>query len=301
MKIVVVVLNWNGEKFISRCLTSLIKLDKGNHEVEIIVVDNKSTDGSAKLIKKQFPQVRLIINSQNLGYSGGNNVGMLYAKGQKADWVWIVNPDVQVKASSLVTLVEKAKTNPKYAALGSKVYFASGYEFHKEKYSKSDFGKVLWFAGGAMDWNNITSINIGIDEVDTGKYDQVKEVEFLTGSSMLISLSVIDEIGMYDPKYFLYYEETDFCQRVLRAGYKLVYVPQSVVWHANAQSTVAGSGLVDYYTTRNRMLLGMRWAPIKSKLALLRESLRLSLTGRQWQKRGILDFYLHRFGKGSYA
>jgi len=80
-----------------------------------------------------------------------------------------------------------------------------------------------------------------------------------------------------------------------------VYVPGSVVWHANAQATVAGSALVDYYIARNRMMFGLRWAPLLTRLALIRESVKLLFTGRPWQKRGVLDFYLGNFGKGSYA
>ena len=301
MKIVIVVLNWNGGKFISKCLDSLKRLEVGNNDVEVVIVDNASADNSVAMIKKQYPQFHLINNSKNLGYAEGNNVGIRLALGRGADWIWVVNPDIEVRPDSLKKLIEFASGHPKAGILGSKVYFAPGFEFHKKRYKKADLGKVIWYAGGRVDWDNIQSVHWGMDEVDSGKYDTATKVGFVTGASMLLRNEMLGEVGLLDSDYFLYFEENDLCQKAVRFGWELWYVPQSIVWHANAQSTVTGSNLVDYYTTRNRMLFGMRWAPLKSKLALLRESLQLVFRGRLWQKRGIADFYLGRFGKGSHA
>lgn len=301
MKIAIVVLSYNSRKYISKCLRSLQTLQTNGYEVKKIVVDNASQDATASYLQKDFPDFELIVNPQNLGYAAGNNVGIKSALEEGADWVWIVNPDVDVDKKSLIELINFGVSHPQAGILGSKVYFAPGFEFHKVRYKKSDTGKVLWFAGGKMDWDNVASVHIGMNEVDTGKYDQVAEVGFLTGSSVLIKADVIKKIGLLDPKYFLYFEETDFCQRAKRAGFKLMYVPQSQVWHANAQATGVGSALVDYYTTRNRLLFGMRWAPGRAKIALIRESIRLFFSGRPGQKKGVTDFYLGKFGKGSYV
>lgn len=140
----------------------------------------------------------------------------------------------------------------------------------------------------------------GVDEVDRGQHDQIMETEFVSGCAMLIKKAVLARIGLLDERYFLYYEDADFCQRARQAGFKIVFVPQAKIWHKNIGTGRTGSPLQDYYMVRNRLLFGMRWAPLRTKLALLRESLSLLFNGRVWQKRGVVDFYLRRFGKGSY-
>src|SRR3989344_360711 len=108
-------------------------------------------------------------------------------------------------------------------------------------------------------------------------------------------------VGMFDDKYFLYYEDADLSMRIKKKGFKIVYVPSSIIWHKNAGSAGgSGSMLQDYYITRNRLLFGFRYAPFRSKLALFRESLSLLFRGRQWQKCGVIDFYLGKLGRGSY-
>jgi len=299
IKVCVVVLDYNSGKYIDACLQSLQKLKYANYSV--LVIDNASTDGSGKLVSKRYPDFKIISSSKNLGYAGGNNLGLKYAIKNNFDAVWIVNPDIVVDKDALSQLVEEVKRNDKIAVVGSKVYFQAGYEFHKDRYAKKDLGHVIWYAGGKMDWKNVYANHIGMNEVDTGQYDSPTAVDFLTGASIFIKTAVLKKVGLIDEKYFLYYEENDLCQRIIQAGYILKYCPDSIVWHANAQATVAGSDLVDYYTTRNRMLFGMRWAPWRTKMALIPESLRLMISGRPWQRRGIIDYYLGNFGKGSYA
>ena len=105
----------------------------------------------------------------------------------------------------------------------------------------------------------------------------------------------------FDNRYFLYFEDSDLSQRLKKAGYKILFYPKAILWHKNAGSTGgSGSSLQDYFTTRNRMIFGLKFAPLRSKIALIRESLRLLSSGRQWQKKGIRDFYLRRFGKGTF-
>ncbi|MEK7090928.1 MAG: glycosyltransferase family 2 protein [Patescibacteria group bacterium] len=300
MKITIIVLNWNAEKYITACLQSLKHLATRPHRVEIVVVDNASTDDSVKLIKRKFPKLKIIQTGQNLGYAGGNNVGLQYALDQGSDFAWIVNPDVQVHPQALLSLVNAAESHPNGGIFGSKCYFAKGYEFYKERYTPSQLGQVIWYAGGKINWANLINQHIGVNEVDIGQYNQLRETDSVTGASLFVRRQVLDNVGLFDPKYFLYYEETDFCMKAVHCGWKLYYVPESIVWHANAQATGVGSTLVDYYTTRNRLLFGLRWAPWRTKYSLVKESLRLLLTGRPWQKIGVRDFYLGRFEKGSY-
>lgn len=292
MKVVTVVLSFNSRKYIEDCLRSL----KGN---EVVVVDAGSTDGSSEFIAEKFPELKLIVVKENLGYAGGNNLGIKYALESGADLIWVVNPDIVIAPDALSEAMKAMTDN--VAVVASKVYFAAGFEFHKEKYKKNDLGKVIWYAGADNDWDNVYAKHWGINEVDKGQFNKKKEIGYATGSSMLLRSEVLKKTGLIDEKYFMYYEENDLCQRIKKAGYKLIYAPQSIVRHKVGQAAGIGSGLADYYIARNRMLFGMRWAPWRSKFALIRESVKLLFTGRPWQKIGIRDFYLGKFGKGSYA
>ncbi|MEK7504079.1 MAG: glycosyltransferase family 2 protein [Patescibacteria group bacterium] len=292
MKVITVVLSFNSRKYIHECLESL----KGN---EVVVVDAGSTDGSPKYIAEKFPDLKLIVVHKNLGYAGGNNLGIKYALESGADLIWIVNPDIVVAKDALNEAIKVMTDN--VAVVASKVYFAPGYEFHKEKYKKDELGKVIWYAGADNDWNNVYAKHWGINEVDLGQYNKQKEIGYATGSSMLLRSEVLKQTGLIDERYFMYYEENDLCQKIKHLGFKLVYAPKSVVWHKVGQAAGIGSNLADYYIARNRMLFGMHWAPWRTKIALVRESIKLLFKGRPWQKIGIRDFYLGKFGKGSYA
>ncbi|OGC92170.1 hypothetical protein A3D85_03515 [Candidatus Amesbacteria bacterium RIFCSPHIGHO2_02_FULL_47_9] len=298
MKVHIIVLSWNSKKYISHCLDSLKKLDTPS---EVLVIDNQSTDGTADFVKKKYPKFIFIKNPANLGYAAGNNAGIKYALDHEADFIWIVNPDVTVAPDSLSAFLSAAQKYPRAGIFTPKIYFSPGFEFHKDRYSKSDRGKVIWSAGGLIDWANLISSHRGVDELDIGQYNSDALTEFATGASIFVRREVFDKTGLIDPKYYLYFEENDFCQRAKRIGYSIMYVADSLAWHANAQAAGIGSPLQDYYITRNRLLFGLRWAPVRTKVALMKESLKLLFSGRQWQKRGVLDFYLMNLGPGSYA
>ncbi len=301
MQISIVVLNWNGEKYVDDCLQSISNLKRGEHDLNVIVVDNASTDSSPQLITTRYPKFLFLPTGKNLGYAEGNNVGIRKALETQADFVWIVNPDIKLEPGALLAFLDAANDHPRHGIFGSKIYFYPGYEFHKERYQKKDLGHVIWYAGGIMDWKNLIAIHRGVDEVDTGQYDEEKDTDFITGASMFIRRQTLIDVGLFEAKFFLYFEENDFCQNAQKIGWHLLFVPGSIVWHKNAQATGSGSPLQDYYIARNRMLFGMRHAPLHTKLALIRESLTLLYSGRPWQKIGIKDFYLGHFGKGSYA
>jgi hypothetical protein len=306
-KVFLVILNWNGGQMVLDCLQSVSKTKKDGFNLEAVVVDNGSTDGSVELIQNskikmqnENSKLKIIRNEKNLGFAEGNNVGIRYALENGADFVCVLNNDTRVAPDFLKELVKMAETKEEIGIVGGKIYFEKGFEFHKERYQKKDLGKVIWYAGAKMDWQNVYASHRGIDEVDEGQYDQAEETEYITGCLMLIKRAVLEKVGFFNPQYFLYFEENDFCQRAKKAGFELYYAPQAEIWHLNAGSSGSGSSLHDYYLTRNRLLFGFRWAPWRTKLALLRESGRLLLKGREWQKIGVRDFYLGRFGKGSW-
>ena len=299
-KIVIVTVNFNTEKDTLELLNSIEEIENNSYSLEIIIVDNGSR------VKFVLPRgfkkkVMLIRSEENTGFSGGFNIGIKNALELGADYVLVINNDTILRPMMIENLLKVLENNEKIGIVTPKIYFAKGHEFHKSRYSKEELGKVFWYAGGYMDWANIVSVHRGVDEVDKGQYGKTEKTEFASGCCMLIKKEVFEKVGMFDEKYFLYYEDADFNQRVKKAGFDIYYVPSASLIHVNAASTGgSGSVLQDYYITRNRLLFGIKYAPFRSKIALIRESIKLLKSGRDWQKKGIIDFYLGKFGKGSY-
>ena len=296
MHVSIVIVNWNGINDTCVALDSIQKLHAKDIHLDTIVVDNGSTNDSVSTLKKKYSWVRLLEMGKNLGFTGGNNVGIKAALDEGADFVWLLNNDTYIHPDSIFLL--DAFKDPQVGIAGSKIYFAKGHEYHKSRYSPADRGKVLWYAGGKIDWRNMYASHRGVDEVDRGQYDQVESTEFVTGCSMMIASGVFKRVGLLDDAYYLYLEDVDFSLRVKRAGFKLVYYPKSVVWHVNAGSTGGpGNPVHEYYQTRNRLLAGMRYAPLRTKLALIKESLRFLFTASAVKRQAILDAARGAWGK----
>ena len=296
MAIFTVIVNYNAGKEVLECLRTLKKSN-----TQIVVVDNASSDGSVATIEKTFPQVEVIKNSKNLGFAAAANQGIKHSLRKKAAAVVLLNPDTLAKSDFVDRLWQRAQTRSSIGIVGPKIYFAPGFEFHSQRYKKADRGKVIWYAGGQIDWDNIMGVHRGVDEVDSGQFDQPQPVEFVSGCCMLVKAQVFKKIGLLDERYFMYLEDMDFCHRARRAGFQLFYEPQAVVWHKNALSSGgSGSNLQTYFFTRNRLLFGFSYAPWHTRFALFRQSLRYLFGGNRWQRRGVVDFYLRRFYQGSF-
>ncbi|HYK07964.1 MAG TPA: glycosyltransferase family 2 protein [Candidatus Eisenbacteria bacterium] len=301
-KVTLVTVNFNSEDETHNLLASLKHIHYENFSLSIVVVDNGSKIPFELSIEEKKENILLITTKENLGFAGGYNVGMRYGLDNGAEYVVVLNNDTIVEKNCIEEMLRACESEKKCGIVVPKIYFAKNHEFHKDRYSDAEKGKVFWFAGGYMDWANIFSRHRGVDEVDTGQYDNTEKVDFATGCCMCIPRDVLEKVGLFDEKLFLYFEDADLSQRVLKAGYTIIYAPKAVIWHTNAASGGgSGSILHDYYITRNRMIFGMKYAPLRSKIALLRESLRLLVFGRKWQKAGIKDFYLGKFGKGSFG
>jgi hypothetical protein len=307
-KVSIIILNWNGIKETLECLSSLSKLKITHYSLDVIIVDNGSTDDSVqelqKLKIKNFTTKSVILlkilqNAVNLGFAQGNNVGIAEALKQKSDYVLLLNNDTEVDKNLLEELLNSAKKHPDAAIFSPKIYFAKGYEFHK-RYKKTELGKVIWAAGGSMDWNNVFGVNVGVDEVDKGQYDKEKVIDFATGACMFIRAEALKRLGAFDKRYFTYFEDAELSQRYLRSGYKILYVPRAILWHKVAQSSSIGSNLNDYFITRNRLLFGMKYAPLWTKQALIRQNIGFLISGRKVQKQGVKDYIFRNFGKGSW-
>ena len=290
-KIALIVLNYKGLENTLQCIESLRRINKPGFNHEIIVVENGSQDGSAEALSK-IKDIQLIESDKNLGFSGGMNLGISFALNRQADYVILLNNDTYVDPNFAANLVKAAKDAQ---IVCPKIYFAPGFEFHKKRYKKSDLGKVIWYAGGQIDWQNIIGIHLGVDEIDQGQFKK-REISFATGCCMLISADVFNKIGMLDEKYFLYLEDMDLSYRAQKAGFKILFEPSAVIWHKNAASAGgSGSRLQEYYFTRNRLLFAFRYAKLKTKLALLRHIIKKSTN--PLTRKALTDFLTLQYGQ----
>lgn len=296
-KIGIVSVNFNGEKDSLELLEDLRELKAPGFEVRIIFVDNASSDNFVETASRKYPEIDVLQNGVNKGFSGGYNRGMQHALLWGADYVLIINNDALTPDKKLLTsLLSSFEKNPKAAIVAPKIYFAPGFEFHKDRYAEADKGKVVWFGGGKFDWDNIMSVHRGIDEVDEGAYSGEMEMDFATGCCFLISREALEKVGMFDEKYFAYFEDGDLSKRIIDAGLKIIYNGDTSIYHKVSQSTGAGSVLTDYYLTRNRLIFGFKYASRRTKFALWREAMRHAIYGRLAQRDAVEDYFGGKFG-----
>jgi GT2 family glycosyltransferase len=296
-KICTVILEYQNPKLTLATIASLKKAIVPEGFInQIVVVDNSPVpDGFLAKSLNQDKCIKLITTLQNTGFAKGNNLGIKYGLKRGCQYFLLLNNDVLVNRHFLQHLLATGAD-----LVVPKIYFAKGYEFHKTRYQPDELGKVLWFAGAVFDWDNVYSKHIGMDEVDTGQFNQEREIEFANFCCVLIKKEVFKTIGLLDEKYFLYWEDGDFSVRAKQAGFNIIYQPKAIIWHKNSGSSAAGSSLHDYYLTRNRLIFGFKYARLQTKFALVRESLRKLIIGRPGEKQGIIDYCLHRFGKGKF-
>jgi GT2 family glycosyltransferase len=293
-KIFIVVLNWNGEADTKDCLISLRKISYSNYE--IILIDNGSTDGSDNRLKSAFPEVAFYKNIENFGFAKGNNIGIRYALEKGADYIVLLNNDTVVDPDFLTFLIQKAESNPQIGIIGPKIYFFN-----------SD---IIWYGGGMLNARTGFTYHIGEGEPDNGQCDEEREVDFISGCVMLVKKKVFDNVGLLDKDYFHSHEDADYCLRAKKKGFKIAYVPKSVVYHKLAR-TCGGrrSAFYLYYRTRNHLLFKKKQA-IKALLfwpifvfLIIKRILGSLLIGQPKGALatiiGIFDFYIGKWGKGS--
>jgi GT2 family glycosyltransferase len=216
----IVLVNLNGYKDTARCLQSLAEISYKN--VELIVVDNGSTDDSGARLRLEFPEVTHIRSDENLGFTGGNNLGIEHAISNGSDHVLLLNNDTFVLPNFLDPLVARLESDKKIAAVSGKIYYAPETRGGKDH--------IIWYAGCYRKWH-MGYHHYGVEEKDTGQYDTPREIPYASGCLMLLRGSVIREIGVLSPEYFIYWEEADWCHRARDAGYICMYEPKSVIYH----------------------------------------------------------------------
>lgn len=260
--VAIVIIHYNSDQETLACLDSLNKIENKNIHVSVRVLDNASKIPLQVDTSKYRLPVEILRSDSNLGFTSGNNFVMRQClQDESVDYILLLNNDTLVDRHFLTHLIECANNHPDAGVVTPKIYFAPGHEYHKESYGDEEKGKVIWFAGGQIDYANFDAFHRGVDEIDRQQFDQDAVTEFATGCCMLIRRSALTQVGMFDARYFLYLEDVDLCLRMRRAGYKIWYCPHAKIWHVNAGSSGgAGSPLHTYYQTRNRLFFFMRYA-----------------------------------------
>jgi GT2 family glycosyltransferase len=232
--------------------------------------------------------------TENLGYAGNNNVGIQWAIDHGADWILVLNEDTILAPDCLARMLETGQSDPRIGVIGPMIYHF-------------DEPNVIQTAGGELGpyWLAMLS---GNNEPDEGQFQQ-RRVDWISGCAMLIRRAVIEQIGLLDERFFIYWEEIDLCVRASRAGWHLVQVPQARLWHKGIQRVYKPHAAVTYYTTRNRFLfLAKNRAPIKIWIVSMATTLRTLASWtvrRKWRHmrphrdamlQGLWDFARHRWG-----
>ncbi len=232
MDLSIIIVNWNVKKLLQETLTSIYQHPAHRHTFEVIVVDNNSADNSVAMVKKEFPQVQLIASPKNLGFAGGNNLGIKKATGKI---IFCLNPDTLVHENSLDFIVEKFAADPKLGALGLKLLNPDG-SLQRSCKSFPDLDTILWNAL-SLDTLFPNSRIFGKYNMTWFAHDREMEVDQPMGAALAVKKEVIDQVGIYDERYFMFFDEVDWCYRIKKAGWQIKFFPQATITHYWAQST----------------------------------------------------------------
>ncbi|MBE0470378.1 MAG: glycosyltransferase family 2 protein [Methyloprofundus sp.] len=236
----IILLNWNGLEDSMDCLDSLSQSDYKNSR--IIVVDNGSTDDSVQSIRMAYPDITLIETGQNLGYAEGNNVGIRYALESNTDYILLLNNDTWVDKNFLDYLVSEAEKTNNAFVYGPAIFYAEPKD-------------TLWFAGAKWNTDKLSFDFPLQNSPKEGLSNLPFESDYICGAALFFHRSIAEKIGLLDAKFFLVWEESDWCFRAKRAGYKSLIVPDSQIWHKIGVSFGSESSpLRLFFSARNRLL-----------------------------------------------
>lgn len=292
--VICVILNTNRREDTLECLASLQGSTYENHLQ--MVLDNRSTDGSVEAIRSRFPAAQIIQLADNLGYAGNNNVGIRRALAQDADWVFVLNEDTVLAPDCLTKLVEVGESDPQIGIVGPMVYH----------YDEPD---IIQSAGGRLGrgWE---SLHLAVDEPDQGQFVQPHPVDWVSGCGIMVRGAVIQQVGAIDERYFYYWEETEWCLRAGRAGWRIMHVPQAKLWHKGVQRDHRPQPSVTYYATRNQLLTlakhhappiawALAWGQLLRTLTswTVKPKWRSKRAHRKAMWHGMVDFLRQRWGQ----
>lgn len=238
-KLSIITVNYNGLE--DTC--ALIDSIPFNNELEVIVIDNASKKDEASIIAQRYPQVKTIRSDKNLGFAGGNNLGIKASKGQ---YILLINNDTLFKKFNVEALIGRLESSPQIGIVCPKIRFAWG-------------NNPIQFAGYTpLSKITVRNKSIGYGEEDHGQYDIAHPTPYAHGAAMLIKREALEKVGLMPECYFLYYEEIDWSMMFIRTGYQIWYEPACTIYHKESKSTGQHSPLRTYYITRNRLLLVKR-------------------------------------------
>lgn len=263
-KVFIVILNYNGKDVIKKCLTSAFKLDYPN--LEVVLVDNNSIDGSLELVKASFSKINFIKNEENLGFGAGNNIGIRFALERMADFVLLLNNDTEVEKDFLTKLIDVAQIDEKIGILSPVIFDGNS--------------KKVWFSGGKIDWLRMRTSHL--QKIQTEDY---YNSDFITGCSMLVRAEVFKKIGLFDEDFFLYWEDADFSLRAKRTGFANVVVSGSWIYHFEKSEQIKNNKI--YWLVISGLIFFK-----KNTAFWLRPWVRTYLTGRK-----IKNWFDVKFGK----
>lgn len=249
----IVIVNWNSFAVTANCLESLRAVKYENFTT--IVVDNGSEDDSVEQFRTNFPEVTVLENQENRGFTGGNNTGIQYSLDQSFDYIMLLNNDTVVPADFAGKLVQRLEQDTTLGAVQPKIMY------NQER-------EVIWNAGGIFKPFFFRFKTRGLDETDQGQYDTAREIDWVTGCCFLTRRSIVEEIGLLDDKFFIYYEDSDWSFKIRRLGYKLFYEPAARVYHevgmSNQNRKGHNEGTVSPFTyhmiLRNHLFMVRRYA-----------------------------------------
>ncbi|MCU5433795.1 glycosyltransferase family 2 protein [Bacillus mobilis] len=258
-KVAIIILNWNSYNDTSECLESLGKMHYKNYHV--FLADNDSKDGSFESLKKEYQEnkyssnITFIQTGSNLGFAGGNNVAIKKAYENGFDYFWLLNNDTVVEENALIALIENIDKSPEIGIVGSKIYY---YGTNK-----------IWFAGGKVSTSTGVAGHIGLRAVDNGQFDKVESVDYITGCSLLFRREILETVGYMNEDYFLLFEETEWNIRIKQKGYKILYIPDSIIYHKVSISSGGENNIAPYaayYEIRNGYVMVDRTQPSYYKI-----------------------------------
>ncbi len=237
----IIIINYNGLKDTCELIESLPADDDS---LEVIVVDNASTQDEASEIENRFPHVMVIRSAENLGFAGGNNLGIQAAHGK---YLFFLNNDTIIhQTSDIRHLIKRLESSDEIGMVCPKIRFTWG-------------NQPIQYAGySPLSSITLRNKSIGCGEEDTGQYDTAHPTSYAHGAAMIVKREVIEQAGLMPECYFLYYEELDWSVMIQRAGYEIWYEPACTVYHKESQTTGRISPLKTFYITRNRLLFAKR-------------------------------------------
>lgn len=245
--VAVILVAYGGRDDTLSCLSSLYKSDYAN--LKFILVDNASPDDTSQRVAIEFPDVEIIKSEKNLGFAGGNNLGIDFAIQIGAGYIFLLNNDTEIASDAVRLLVKSAMQIEKLGAIGPLIYY------HEKK-------DLIWSAGGRIDFRWSNSYHRGIRSKDEKQFDSLEEVDYLTGCALMFPAEIVTEIGKLDESYWMYYEDADLCQRLKKAGFSIMFEPSAKVWHKISSST--GGNLSKrkmWYKFRSGIMFFRRYSP----------------------------------------